>query len=95
MSDSEYEELEKVLSWEQPSKEATERFLSLFRFYFTPTFHGTENLDASRPTMYVANHSRYSLADPVLMIGIYDTLGEVPRGLADRMHFSVPIFRDL
>ncbi len=94
MSESEYEELEKVLSWEQPSKEATERFLSLFRFYFSPTFHGTENLDASRPTMYVANHSRYSLADPVLMIGIYDTVGEVPRGLADRMHFKVPLFRD-
>ncbi len=91
---TEYEELEKVLSWEQPSKEATERFLSLFRFYFAPTFHGTANLDASRPTMYVANHSIYSLADPVLMIGIYDTLGEVPRGLADRLHFKLPFYRD-
>lgn len=91
---SDYEELEEVLSWEQPSKDATERFLSLFRFYFSPTFHGTENLDALRPTMYVANHSRYSLADPVLMIGIYDTLGEIPRGLADRLHFKVPLFRD-
>ncbi len=91
---TEYEELEKVLSWEQPSKEATERFLSLFRFYFSPTFHGTENLDATRPTMYVANHSLYSLADPVLMIGIYDTLGEIPRGLADRLHFRLPFYRD-
>jgi len=91
---SDHQALEKVLAWEQPSKEATERFLSLFRFYFSPTFHGTEHLDASQPTLYVANHSRYSLADPVLMIGIYDTLGDVPRGLADRLHYKVPLFRD-
>ncbi len=39
------------------------RLSALSKVYFTPTFIGAEQLDASQPAMYVGNHSLYGVLD--------------------------------
>ena len=41
---------------------------ALSKLYFTPTFIGAEQLDASQPAMYVGNHSMYGVLDSPMFI---------------------------
>ena len=44
------------------------RLSALSKVYFTPTFIGAEQLDASQPAMYVGNHSMYGVLDSPMLI---------------------------
>src|SRR5690606_40184251 len=44
------------------------RLSALSKLYFTPTFLGAEYIDASRPAMYVGNHSMYGIFDSPMLI---------------------------
>ena len=46
------------------------RLSALSKLYFTPTFIGAEQLDASQPAMYVGNHSMYGVLDSPMLIDI-------------------------
>lgn len=56
--------------------------------YFDPHYHGIEKVPAGKPTMLVANHSVWSIADMLLPYGIRKHFDRHVRPLGDRMHFN-------
>ncbi|HLP20621.1 MAG TPA: hypothetical protein VK174_09985, partial [Chitinophagales bacterium] len=40
-----------------PSKTFARGFIAPFKFYFAPQFYGLDELDVSRPAIYVSNHT--------------------------------------
>lgn len=78
------------------SVSTAEVLTSLLRLYFDPQFHGLEHVKATRPALYVGNHTIFGGIDwPLLMAGLYRERNVLLRGLADRAHYKVPIWRDL
>jgi 1-acyl-sn-glycerol-3-phosphate acyltransferase len=74
-----------------PSVSFVENFSKPLYAYFTPDFFGLENLDAKKPTLYVANHTIYGVTDGTLYVAeAYLKKGIYMRGLADDMHFKIP-----
>lgn len=64
------------------------------RWYFAPQCLHLERVDASRPTLFVGNHSVYGVLDVMLFTdALYRERGIVLRPLADRNHFKVPVWR--
>jgi 1-acyl-sn-glycerol-3-phosphate acyltransferase len=85
-----------LLHFKPPSKRFVETFTKPFYLYFTPEFFGLENLDEKKPALYIANHSIYGVTDGTLYVAeTYLKKNIYLRGLADNMHFMVPIWRDL
>jgi len=71
------------------------RLSALSKLYFTPTFLGAENIDASRPAMYVGNHSMYGIFDaPMLIDYLYNEHQVAVVSIADHSHFYVPLWRE-
>jgi 1-acyl-sn-glycerol-3-phosphate acyltransferase len=60
--------------------------------WFQPTFAGLEHLDAARPALYVGNHTLFGYDVPALVIGTYLHKQIWMRGVADRVHFRVPLW---
>lgn len=68
---------------------------SPLRVWFAPKLLGTENIDPSRPALWVGNHTLYGMIDiSVLATELYLEHGVYLRGLADRNHFMLPGWRD-
>lgn len=66
------------------------------RLYFDPQFDGLEHVRPDRPALYVGNHTIFGGIDwPLLMAGLYSERGVLLRGLADRAHYKIPVWRDL
>src|SRR5690606_24320968 len=79
-----------------PSKKFVENFTKPMYAYYTPEFFGIENLNAKKPTLYVANHTIYGATDGTLYVAeAYLKKDIFMRGLADKMHFMVPGWRDI
>jgi 1-acyl-sn-glycerol-3-phosphate acyltransferase len=79
-----------------PSKTFAKNFIKPFKLYFDPQFIGIDELDVSRPALYVTNHSVMGVLDGYpFAIEIYIRKGIVLRTLADRMHFKMPYWRDM
>lgn len=88
-------EIEEALNFEPKSIEETEAKMSLLQRYFIPEIIGHENIPTEKPTLFVGNHARYGFLDmPLIVKGIYMKTGVYPRTLSDRVHFSLPIWRD-
>lgn len=69
---------------------------ALQRFYFKPTFLGTEHIDAHKPAMYVGNHTIYGVLDSPILIDYLFTEHKIAIvSLGDHLHFKVPFWRDL
>ena len=69
---------------------------ALQRFYFKPTFLGSEHIDARKPAMYVGNHTIYGVLDsPVLIDYLFTEHKIAIVSLGDHLHFKVPVWRDL
>jgi hypothetical protein len=67
------------------------RLSALSKVYFTPTFIGVEQLDASQPAMYVGNHSMYGVLDsPMLIDYLYNEHQVAVVSIADHSHFYLP-----
>jgi len=77
----------------------SERFrlgIELLRWYFAPEYLHLDRADASRPTLFVGNHSVMGVLDVVLFAdGLYRRRGICLRSLADRNHFKFPVWREL
>lgn len=79
-----------------PSVSTMGRLLALHRVWHRPWFTGLDNIDNSRPTLFVGNHTIYGMLDvPLLGYGIYKRKGVYIRGLADRAHFKIPGWRHI
>ncbi|MEQ1112063.1 1-acyl-sn-glycerol-3-phosphate acyltransferase [Acinetobacter johnsonii] len=72
------------------------RLSALSKVYFTPTFIGVEQLDASQPAMYVGNHSMYGVLDsPMLIDYLYNEHQVAVVSIADHSHFYLPLWRSV
>ncbi len=65
------------------------------RAYFSPRFFGMDNIDPDKPTLFVGNHTLFSIDYPLMVYEIYRQKGFSPRPLADHWLFDVPLFRTL
>jgi len=75
---------------------AVSAFLQPWRWMFHPVFHGLENIPDDRPLLFVGNHTLYGLIDiPLLFDELWNRRHVFLRGLADRGHYQVPLWRDL
>ncbi|MGW6425129.1 lysophospholipid acyltransferase family protein [Nocardia sp. NPDC055053] len=88
--------VQRALAWSQPADSLLDLAFAPWVRWFSPTYHGTENLRQDRPTLYVANHAVWGTAEVLLSLhGVYQTSGSMPRSLADRLHMRIPGWRDL
>lgn len=77
------------------SKSTAKNFIKPFKNYFTPVFHGVEELDATKPALYVSNHAVLGVLDMYpFAIEVYLKKGIFLRALADRNHFKMPLWKD-
>jgi 1-acyl-sn-glycerol-3-phosphate acyltransferase len=74
--------------------ERLDSFLGPLRGLLSPKLIGAEHLPQSGGVLIAGNHSVYGLELPMVPLEIWRQTGRHPRGLADRMHFSVPGWRD-
>ncbi len=83
------------LDFYPPSQDFAKKFIAPFKQYFHPEFFGIDEVDASRPAMYVSNHAVMGVLD-VYPFGIelYLRKGIILRALADSNHFKIPLWRD-
>lgn len=86
---------EAALQFRPPTPEAMSRYLGIPRRWFYPEFLGLWELDLQRPALFVGNHTLFGLTDAPLMVEhLYSQYGVLLRGLGDRGHFQVPLWRD-
>ena len=79
-----------------PSAKTMGRLLAVHRLWHRPRMTGLENIDPQRPTLFVGNHTIYGMLDvPLLGYEVYQRKGVYIRGLADRMHYKIPVWRDI
>lgn len=79
-----------------PDARELKRKLAPLTRWFEPRFHGLENVDASRPGLYVGNHTIFGVVDsPLLFAGLYERTGVYVRSLGDNYHFDVPRWGDM
>lgn len=70
--------------------------LKLHHWYFDPLFLNTQKLTNQKPALYVGNHTLYGLTDaPLLWDYLQKEHGIYLRALGDRIHFKVPVWRNL
>ena len=68
----------------------------LQRFYFKPTFLGSENINSKKPAMYVGNHTIYGVLDSPVLIDYLFTEHKIALvSLGDHVHFKLPLWRKL
>ena len=79
-----------------PSKTFARGFMAPFKFYFAPQFYGLEELDVTRPAIYVSNHTILGVFDGYpFAIEMYLKKGIILRALADSNHYAIPVWRDI
>lgn len=66
------------------------------KLWFTPSFNGWENIPDHSRILFVGNHTIFGLIDiPLLANEIYQQKNLFIRGMADRIHFKVPVWRSM
>ena len=84
-------EIPGVTDFQPPAVKSMQRTLRVANAYFNPLFLGLEQLDLSKPALWVGNHTLYGLLDvPLMSEHLYREHGVFLRGLGDRGHFAVP-----
>lgn len=78
-----------------PSVNKIKKQAKALNFWFPTTFHGLENVDEKQPALYVGNHTLMGHDVPPLVLGLYFQKNIYLRGVADRVHFRVPIWKNL
>ena len=72
------------------------RVLARWRRITRPQLHGLDRLPPDGRVLLVGNHSLYGLFDvPLLVSELYSRKGLMVRGLGDRGHFRIPLWRSL
>lgn len=78
-----------------PSVEKIKKQAKALNFWFPTTFHGLENIDENRPALYVGNHTLMGHDVPPLIFGLYIQKNIFLRGVGDRVHFRVPVWKSI
>lgn len=79
-----------------PSKKFVKNFISPFKLWFAPEFYGLEKLDASKPAMYVSNHTILGILDGYPFgAELFLKKDIFLRALADSNHYKIPVWRDI
>ena len=79
-----------------PSKMFGRAFIAPFKFYFSPQFYGLDEVDVSKPALYVSNHTILGVFDGYpFAIELYLRKGIILRALADSNHWHIPVWRDI
>lgn len=87
--------IEEALAFVPPAVEDVAKADRFKKWYFDPEFEGLEHISPDRPTLLVGNHSRFGGLEIQLFFGtVYVERGVFARGLSDRMHYKIPIWRD-
>ena len=85
-----------ALSYTPASKTFIRAFMAPFKFYFSPQFYGLDELDVTKPAVYVSNHTILGILDGFPFAAeLYLRKGIMLRALADRRHFAIPVWRDV
>ena len=83
------------LDFTPPSQDFARNFITPFKQYFHPEFFGIDEVDASRPAMFVSNHAVWGVLDAYpFAVELYLRKGMFLRTLADSNHFKIPLWRD-
>src|SRR5208283_2384052 len=89
-------ETEAILAFKPPPLAMLLLWLAPTRAWHQPSFIGVERVDPSHPTMFVGNHTLYGIQDvPHILVELRRVHGIFPRTLSDRVHFEVPVWREL
>ena len=87
---------ETILAFKPPPLAMLRLWLAPARGWHQPSFIGVERVDPLLATMFVGNHTLYGLQDvPHILYELKRVHGIFPRTLSDRVHFEVPVWRDL
>ena len=79
-----------------PSKTFASGFIAPFKFYFSPQFYCLDELDVTRPAVYVSNHTSLGVFDGYpFAIELYLRKGIILRALADSNHWYIPVWKDI
>lgn len=64
----------------------------LSQHWFKPQFYGLDHLDIQQPALYIGNHTIYGFDSPAFVFGLYQHKKIWLRGLADHVHFYLPLW---
>ncbi len=78
-----------------PTAEQLHRQLASLRAWFSPRCYGLDELDLSRPALFVGNHTLFSLDAPLVLSAIYSRHGVLVRAIGDHFHFRIPGWGDM
>lgn len=78
-----------------PSRRLTSLLTALPKAWFDPVFLGLNDLDLSRPALWVGNHTLYGMMDTPLICERLFQEGVSVRALGHREHFKVPFWREM
>lgn len=72
------------------------KLLAPWRRLTAPVFHGLDAIPATRPLLFVGNHTLLGVLDaPLLVAELYERKGLLLRALGDHAHFRVPLWGSL
>src|SRR5688572_27142581 len=84
-----------LLKFEPPPIGQIEDIAQPLKLYFRPQYFGIDEVDDSRPALYVTNHSVYGLTDGLLFgVELYKRREIFIRALVDDIHFQIPVWKD-
>lgn len=89
------EDNKSLTSFIPPTIAKIKRQSKALNFWFPTTLHGLENVDEQRPALYVGNHTLLGHDVPPLILSLYTQKHVYLRGVGDRAHFRVPLWRSL
>ncbi|MEX0811110.1 MAG: lysophospholipid acyltransferase family protein [Chitinophagales bacterium] len=85
-----------LVNFTPPSKEFVKKLIAPLKFYFSPSFYGMDNLDSTRPALYITNHTVFGVTDGTLFgAEMYLKKDIFLMSLVDKAHFNVPFWRDI
>ena len=79
-----------------PRVQRATRLVRPWESLLRPVFSGWEHIPNERPLLFVGNHTTLGVFDvPFLWAALFREKGIIVRGLGDRLHFHLPLWRDL
>ncbi|KAJ3191884.1 hypothetical protein HK101_007318 [Irineochytrium annulatum] len=83
-----------ITAWRRPSDYWTVEATGVFRCWAPSKSRGASNVPRDgRKLMFIGNHQLYAMDVPIDFSQIYMDTGIYPRGMADRAHFLIPLWK--